>query len=40
VNRTVFWTAIVVWVLISFVPALSLTNLMGMARGKGGAAGS
>jgi uncharacterized membrane protein len=32
-------TALVVWLLISFVPALSATNLLGMARGgrRGGA---
>lgn len=40
-NRTVIWTALIVWALISFVPALSLTNLLGMARGgKAGPAGA
>lgn len=34
-NRQCLVTALVVWALISFVPALSLTNLLGMAKGKG-----
>jgi uncharacterized membrane protein len=40
VNRTVVVTALVVWLLISFVPALSATNLLGMARGRRGGAGA
>lgn len=40
-DRRVLWTALIVWALISFVPALSLTNLLGMARGgKGNPAGA
>ena len=35
-NRTVIFTALAVWVLISFVPALSITSLMGKGKGKGG----
>ena len=36
-NRTVVWTALIVWLLISFVPALSAANLLRL--GKGGKAG-
>ena len=32
-DRRVFWTAILVWLLISFVPALSAANLLSMFRG-------
>ena len=32
-NRTVVWTAIIVWLLISFVPALSATSLLRMGKG-------
>jgi hypothetical protein len=34
INRTVVVTAIVVWLLLSFVPALSLSNLAGMGKSK------
>jgi len=34
-TRQCLWTALIVWALVSFVPALSLTNLLGMAKGKG-----
>jgi uncharacterized membrane protein len=37
VNKGIVVTAILVWLLISFVPALSAANLMRM--GKGGAPG-
>jgi len=35
-NRQVFWTALIVYVLISFVPALALPNLIGMGKRKTG----
>lgn len=33
-NKQVVVTAIVVWLLISFVPALSAANLMRLGKGK------
>jgi hypothetical protein len=35
-NRTVAWTAIIVWLLVSFVPMLSAANLMKLGKGKSG----
>jgi uncharacterized membrane protein len=35
-NRTVVVTALVVWLLISFVPALSAANIMRLGKGKSG----
>jgi hypothetical protein len=34
INRTVVITAIVVWLLLSFVPALSLSSLAGMGKAR------
>jgi uncharacterized membrane protein len=34
-NKTVVVTALVVWLLISFVPALSATSLIGLGKKKG-----
>ena len=34
-NRQVVLAAIVVWLLISFVPALSAANLLKLGKGKG-----
>lgn len=39
-NKTVVVTAILVWLLISFVPALSAANLMRMGKGGGPGRGS
>ena len=33
-NKTVIWTALIVWLLISFVPALSATSLLRLGKGK------
>lgn len=35
-NKTVVVTAIVVWLLVSFVPALSAASLMRLGKGKAG----
>ena len=35
-NRTVVVTALLVWLLISFVPALSAANLLKLGKGKSG----
>jgi uncharacterized membrane protein len=32
INKTVIVTAVLVWLLLSFVPALSLANLAGMGK--------
>lgn len=38
-DKRVVVTALLVWLLISFVPALSAANLLGMAKGGGGGRG-